>query len=79
MSYALLYTKNHILKIEVTFAEVKRQLLQEEHEQVEKGQTVMNLDDGSPSAFIIEGLELEETQYVIFQPIVDLCELIYKI
>ena len=60
------YTENHILKIEVTFAEVKHQLLQEEHEQVENGQTVMNLDDGSPSAFIVEGLELEETQCVVF-------------
>ncbi len=43
---------------------MKRQLSQEEHEQVEKGETVMNTDDGSPSAFVVEGLELEETQCV---------------
>jgi len=44
---------------------VKHQLSQEEHEQVEKGDTIMNIDDGSPSAFVIEGLELEEIQCVV--------------
>ena len=51
-------------KIGVTFAEVKHQLSQEEYEQVEKGETIMGMDDGSPSAFVVEGLELEETQCV---------------
>jgi hypothetical protein len=54
-----------ILKTEVTFAEVKRQLSQEEHERVEKGETNMNIDDGSPSAFVVDGLDLEETQCVV--------------
>jgi len=44
---------------------VKRQLSQEEHKQVEKGETIMNADDGSPSAFVVEGLELEENQCVV--------------
>lgn len=45
---------------------MKRQLSQEEHEQVEKGDTIMNTDDGGPSAFVVEGLELEEIQCVVF-------------
>ena len=65
----LLYTEDHILKIEVTLAEVKHQLSQEEHEQVEKGEAIMNIDDGSPSAFVVEGLELEETQCVALLPL----------
>jgi hypothetical protein len=40
---------------------VKLQLSQKEHEQVEKGETIMNIDNGSPSTFVVEGLELEET------------------
>jgi hypothetical protein len=40
-------------EIEVSFAEVKRQLSQEEHEQVEKGDAIMNTNDGSPSAFVL--------------------------
>jgi len=58
---------------------VKRQLSQEEHEQVEKGETIMNTDDGSPSAFVVEGLELEETQCVVLSfcdQLFILCELI---
>jgi hypothetical protein len=56
--------------LEVTFAEVKRQLSQEEHERVEKGGGILGVDDDAgPSAFIIEGLELEETQCVIVLPI----------
>jgi hypothetical protein len=43
---------------------VKRQLSHEEHERVEKGETIANIDDQSPSAFVVEGLELEETQCV---------------
>lgn len=26
----------------------------------------MNIDNGSPSTFVVEGLELEETQYILF-------------
>jgi hypothetical protein len=44
---------------------VKRQLSREEHEQVEKGEEIMNIDDGGPSTFVVEGLELEESQCVI--------------
>ena len=44
---------------------MKRQLSQEEHEKVERGEGIMNTDDGSPSAFVVEGLELEETQCII--------------
>ncbi|KAF8230323.1 hypothetical protein L208DRAFT_1282724, partial [Tricholoma matsutake] len=47
------------------FAEVKCQLLQEEHEQVEKGEAMLSLDDSSPSAFVVEGLELKETQQAL--------------
>ena len=65
-----LYFYNHGPKIEVTFAEVKRQLSQEEHEQVENGGAIMNIDDGSPSTFVVEGLELEEIQYVVSRSIV---------
>jgi hypothetical protein len=32
---------------------------------VEKGRATINIDDESPSAFVVEGLELEETQYVV--------------
>lgn len=60
-------SENHVSKIEVTFAEVKRQLSREEHEQVEKGEMMASLDDGSPSSFVVEGLELEETQCVVLQ------------
>ena len=60
----MLYTEHRILKIEVTFAEVKCQLLQEEYEQVEKGEAIMNIDDGSPSTYVVKGLELEEMQCV---------------
>ena len=65
MEHQRLYTDYYLPKIEVTIAEVKLQLSQEEHEQVQKGGTIMNIDDGSPSAFVVEGLELEETQYVV--------------
>ena len=44
---------------------MKLQLSQEEHEQVQKGGTIMNIDNGSPSTFVVEGLELKETQYVV--------------
>ena len=48
---------------------MKRQLSQEEHERVEKGGGILGVDDDAgPSAFIIEGLELEETQCVIVLP-----------
>jgi hypothetical protein len=52
------------LAIEITFAEVKRQLSQEEHERVEKEGTAVtvDLDDASPSTFIVATLELEEAQ-----------------
>ena len=60
----MLYTENHIPKIKVTLAEVKCQLLQEEHEQVEKGEATMNIDDGSPSVFVVKGLKLEEMQCI---------------
>lgn len=48
--------------------EVKRQLSQEEHEKVARGESALNLDDTSPSAFLITSLEIEETQYVKFTP-----------
>ena len=44
---------------------MKCQLSQEEHEQVEKGEAMLSIDDSSPSAFVVEGLELEETQCVV--------------
>ena len=65
MGRCMIYAENLILKTEVTFAEVKRQLSQEEHERVKKGEVIMNIDDGSPSAFIVDGLELEDTQCVV--------------
>lgn len=65
----MLYTEDYILKIGVTFAEVKHQLSQKEHKQVEKGEAVMNIDNRSPSAFVVEGLELEETQCVVLSPL----------
>lgn len=64
------YSGYHNSKIEVTFAEVKRQLSQEEHEQVERSGTAMNTEDASPSTFVVEGLELEEIQYVISRSMV---------
>ena len=50
-------TKN----LDVTFAEVKHRLSQEEHEQVQSGET-LHADDVGPSQFVIMALELEETQ-----------------
>lgn len=50
------------LIIEITFAEVKRQLSQQEHERVEKEGTMAELDDASPGTFIVAALELEEAQ-----------------
>ena len=60
----MLYTEHRVPKIEVTFAEVKCQLSQEEYEQVEKGEAIMNIDDRSPNTYVVEGLELEEMQCV---------------
>jgi hypothetical protein len=37
-------------------------LSQEEHERVEKEGTTADLDDASPSTFVIAALELEEAQ-----------------
>jgi hypothetical protein len=48
--------------LEITFAEVKHQLSQEEHECVEKEGTTVDLDDVSPSTFVVVALELEEAQ-----------------
>jgi hypothetical protein len=60
-------------------AEVKRQLSQEEHEQVEKGETMLSLDDGSSSAFVVEGLELKENQCIVLWPMLLILRgLIYK-
>ena len=50
--------------VEITFPEVMRQLAQEEHERVAKGEAPPCVDGFSPSAFIAEALELEELQYV---------------
>ena len=61
---------------------MKHQLSQEEHEQVEQGETITNTDDGSPSAFVVEGLELEETQCIVlpsFDQLFISCELITSI
>jgi len=58
---------------------VKCQLSQEEHEQVEKGETIINTNDRSPSTFVVEGLELKETQCVVLSfcdQLFILCELI---
>jgi hypothetical protein len=48
--------------VEITFAEVRRQLSQEEHERVEKEGTTVDLEDASPSTFVVAALELEEVQ-----------------
>jgi hypothetical protein len=48
--------------LEITFAEVKHQLSQEEHERVEKEGATVDLDDASPSTFVVVALELEEAQ-----------------
>lgn len=47
---------------------MKCQLSQEEHELVEKGATIFDADETSPSMFIVTTLELEEAQYVYFVP-----------
>ena len=47
---------------EITFAEVKRQLAQEEHEKVAKGDTLVDFEGLSPGEFIVAGLDLEHTQ-----------------
>jgi hypothetical protein len=64
------YSGYYNLKIEVTFAEVKCQLSQKEHKQVERSGTAMNTEDASPSTFVVEGLELKEIQYVILRSMV---------
>jgi hypothetical protein len=63
-STSIIYGGYNVLNsiIEVTFAQVKHQLSQEEHEKVVKGKECTDLDDITPSAFIIAALELEETQ-----------------
>jgi hypothetical protein len=50
------------LNIEVTFAEVKRQLSQQEHERVEKEGAMSDLDEASPGTFVVAALELQEAQ-----------------
>ena len=47
---------------EITFAEVKRQLAQEEHEKVAKGDTVVDFEGLSLGEFIVAGLDLEHIQ-----------------
>jgi hypothetical protein len=51
--------------VEITFPEVMRQLAQEEHERVARGEGPPCVDGFSPSAFVAEALELEELQYVL--------------
>lgn len=41
---------------------MKKQLVEEEHQQVQAGSLLSN--DMSPSAFVVEGLAIEEAQYV---------------
>ena len=48
------------LNIEVTWAEVKRQLALEDHLEVEAGSTVEG--NVTPSAFVVAALELEDAQ-----------------
>ena len=48
--------------IEVSFAEVKRQLTQQEHERVKKEGTMTDLNGPSPGTFVIAALELQEAQ-----------------
>jgi hypothetical protein len=60
--YVLRLIANSLINIEITFAEVKRQLSQEEHERVVREGTTVDLDDASISTFIVAALELEEAQ-----------------
>jgi hypothetical protein len=58
-------TLRHIpLLLAITFAEVKRQLSQQEYDKAVMGETPANYGDLSPGDFIIIGLELEGIQYV---------------
>ena len=51
------------LEIDVTWADVKRQLALEDHFEVEAGSTLEAVEGKvSPSAFIVAALELEEAQ-----------------
>lgn len=51
---------------EITFADVKRQLSQEEHEKIVKGDSIINFEGLSPAEFIVAALNLENLQYVEF-------------
>jgi hypothetical protein len=45
---------------------VRHQLSQEEHDNVVRGDTLVNFEGLSPADFIVVGLELEGIQYVSF-------------
>jgi hypothetical protein len=47
---------------EITFAEVKRQLSQEEHEKVARGDLAISLEGLSPGDFVVAALDLENIQ-----------------
>jgi hypothetical protein len=48
---------------DVTFAEIKLRLSQDEHLRAESGDGTIFLGESSPSSFIVAGIELESTQY----------------
>jgi hypothetical protein len=52
------------LLLAITFADVKRQLSQQEYDKAMRGETPADYEYLSPGDFIIIGLELEGIQYI---------------
>ncbi len=49
-----------VIYTDLCMSDVKKAMAEEEHQAVERGETVFG--DASPSAFLISGLDIEETQ-----------------
>lgn len=54
----------HELKdfLEISFADVRRDLSVEDHNKLEQGDTTLSLSETTPSSFVVTGLNLEERQ-----------------
>ena len=62
---ALLHVAVYVDQLEITFADVKRQLSQEEHDTIVRGDILDDFDGLSPSEFIIAALDIESSQCVL--------------